>query len=69
MKRNLILILLTAGLLFVFASCSQIKTQHEVKAHITIDVNIKIDKELDDFFGDLDEEDETLETTDDNSTR
>lgn len=24
--------------------------------HITIDINIKVDKALDDFFGDLDEE-------------
>ena len=45
-------------------------TRHEVKTeskvevapikvepiHITIDLNIKIDKELDDFFSDLDEE-------------
>ncbi|MCG6910523.1 MAG: hypothetical protein LJE94_10430 [Deltaproteobacteria bacterium] len=45
-------------------------TRHEIKSeskvevapikvepiHITIDLNIKIDKELDDFFSDLDEE-------------
>ena len=38
-------------------------TRHEVEVkpveikpiHITIDVNVKIDKELEDFFGDLDE--------------
>ncbi len=48
-------------------------TRHEVKTeskvevapikvepiHITIDLNIKIDKELDDFFSDLDEVAET----------
>lgn len=48
-------------------------TRHEVKTeskvevapikvepiHITIDLNIKIDKELDDFFSDLDEAAET----------
>ena len=48
-------------------------TKHEVKTeskvevapikvepiHITIDLNIKIDKELDDFFSDLDEVAET----------
>lgn len=42
-----------------FAGC----TRHEVEIkpveikpiHITIDINVKIDKELDDFFGDLDE--------------
>ncbi len=37
-------------------------TQHEVEVkpveikpiHITIDINVKVDKALDDFFGDLD---------------
>ena len=52
-------------------------TRHEVKTeskvevapikvepiHITIDLNIKIDKELDDFFSDLD--DEAVETSTD----
>jgi len=29
---------------------------HEVKPiHITLDVNLKIDRELDDFFGDVDQ--------------
>lgn len=38
-------------------------TRHEVEVkpveikpiHITIDINVKVDKALDDFFGDLDE--------------
>ena len=31
-------------------------TSHEIKPiHITLDVNLKVDKELDDFFGDIDE--------------
>ena len=42
-----------------FSAC----TKHEVEVkpieikpiHITIDINIKVDKALDDFFGDLDE--------------
>ena len=29
--------------------------------HITIDVNIKVDKALDDFFGDIDETEENLD--------
>ena len=45
--------------LFVAAGCS---TSHEVEVkpveikpiHITIDVNVKVDKALDDFFGDID---------------
>ncbi len=42
-----------------FSAC----TSHEIEVkpveikpiHITIDINVKVDKALDDFFGDLDE--------------
>lgn len=35
----------------------------EVKPiHITIDVNIKVDKALDDFFSDIDESEEKIES-------
>ena len=38
------------------------KVELEVKPmHITIDVNVKVDKALDDFFGDIDEQDKTME--------
>ncbi len=48
-----------AGLLFFIQACW---TRHEVNIapvevkpiHITIDVNVKIDRALDDFFGDID---------------
>ena len=37
------------------------KVELEVKPmHITIDVNVKVDKALDDFFGDLDGKDATM---------
>ncbi len=38
------------------AGCLNVKTEPiEVKPiHITVDVNVKIDRALDDFFGDLD---------------
>ena len=40
----------------MFSGCLSVKTQHEIKPiHITMDINLKVDKELDDFFGDLDE--------------
>lgn len=44
---------------FALVSCSlgclSVKTEHEVKPiHITMDINLKIDKELDNFFGDID---------------
>ncbi len=60
--------LLICILVFVLPGC----TKHEVEIkpveikpiHITIDVNVKIDKELEDFFGDIDEEmEEAAETT------
>lgn len=31
-----------------------------VKAHIIVDVNVKVDKALDDFFGDLDKKSTTI---------
>jgi hypothetical protein len=53
MKRACLLVLLP----FVFGGCISVKTQHEVKPiHITMDVNlnVKVEKALEDFFGDLD---------------
>ena len=43
-------ILLLAAL--ALAGCNTIKTEHTV--NITMDVNVKLDRELDDFFSDLD---------------
>jgi len=42
--------------------CISVKTEPiEVKPiHITIDVNVKVDKALDDFFGDLDKKSATV---------
>ena len=61
-RIGLILALLTA---FSVSGClrssHEIKTQSEIKPieikpiHITIDINVKVDKALDDFFGDVDE--------------
>ncbi|MCF6156990.1 MAG: hypothetical protein E3K32_00130 [wastewater metagenome] len=57
--------------MFILQGCVQ--TKHEIDMapveikpiHITIDVNVKVDKALDDFFGDLDElEAETGANTD-----
>lgn len=53
MKPACLLVLLS----FVLGGCLSVKTQHEVKPiHITMDVNlnVKVDKALNDFFGDLD---------------
>jgi hypothetical protein len=42
---------------FALGGCLSLKTEPiEVKPiHITVDVNVKVDKALDDFFGDLDQ--------------
>ena len=54
MKRLVILLL---PLAFAGTGCVTLKTEHEVKPiHITMDVNlnVKVEKALEDFFGDLD---------------
>ena len=57
-------LLLFAALVFSQAGC----TRHEVQVapvevkpiHITIDVNVKVDRALDNFFGDLDEAEQQI---------
>jgi hypothetical protein len=50
-----------------FSSSHKLDSTHEIKPveikpiHITIDVNVKVDKALDDFFGDLDKKAGTIE--------
>ena len=59
------LILISALLILITAGC----TQHKVEVapvkvepiHITIDVNVKVDRALDDFFGDIDAAEEKIE--------
>jgi hypothetical protein len=54
------------------AACTQHRVEVapvEVKPiHITIDVNVKIDREIDDYFGDLFEQEEALRQQQENST-
>lgn len=61
MKRHLCLALAAAPLLL--AGCLHVKTDPiEVKPiHITVDVNVKVERALDDFFGDLDKKSSTIE--------
>lgn len=50
------------GMVLILSMCA-CRTSHKIEVapmeikpiHITIDVNIKVDKELDDFFSDLDD--------------
>jgi hypothetical protein len=58
MLRCLFLLSCTAFL----GGCINVKLQ-PVEAHITVDVNVKVDKALDDFFGDLDKKSTTLGTS------
>ena len=38
------------------SGCLSVKTEHEIKPiHITMDINLKVDRELDQFFGEIDE--------------
>lgn len=60
-----ILGILSLLLLFIFLGCTkhEIETRSQVELapvevkpiHITIDVNIRVDRALDDFFSDIDE--------------
>ena len=51
---------LLAGLL-LFTGCINVKVQPiEVKVQATLDVNVKVDRALDDFFGDLDKKSATI---------
>jgi hypothetical protein len=49
--------------LLLLAGCLNVKTEPiEVKPiHITVDVNVKVERALEDFFGDLDKKSETIE--------
>ena len=66
-KHNLIL--LSALCVLIAAGCTQHRVEVapvEIKPiHITIDVNVKVDRALDDFFGDIDAAEEKI---DDSST-
>lgn len=61
MKR---LLNLVAVLPLLLTACLNVKTAPiEVKPiHITVDVNVRVEKALDDFFGDLDKKSSTLST-------
>ena len=60
-----VLILLGAIFVLTHAGCSQYKVEVapvEVKPiHITIDVNVKVDRALDDFFGEIDAAEDNIE--------
>lgn len=61
MNRRIV-ISLASALSLNICGCLSVSTKPiEVKPiHITVDVNVKVDKALDDFFGDLDKKSSTL---------
>lgn len=64
MNRRLLLSIAALGTLLL-GGCLNVKTAPiEVKPiHITVDVNVKVEKALDDFFGDLDKKSTTVSHT------
>jgi hypothetical protein len=60
-----------AAIVWALWGLSSCVTRHEVEVkpmeikpiHITIDVNVKVDRALDDFFGDIDETAEAIKQT------
>ena len=65
------MVLPAAVIVWVLWGLSSCATRHEVEVkpveikpiHITIDVNVKVDRALDDFFGDIDETAKEIRTT------
>ncbi len=55
--------LIALGSLALLSGCLTVTLKPvEVNVHATVDVNVKVDKALDDFFGDLDRKSATITT-------
>ena len=55
MKKRLFALLFPAAAIALLGS-GCIRTTHEIKPiHITMDINLKVDRALDDFFSDIDQ--------------
>lgn len=54
--------ILACGSLLLASACIHIKTD-PVDVHMTVDVNVKVDRALDSFFGDLDKKSTTIVET------
>jgi hypothetical protein len=67
MGRHRIFFIAAATVLLLGQACytqHKVETVHKIEVqpmHITIDVNVKVDKALDDFFGDLDKAEDTIQ--------
>lgn len=56
MRRSLLLLVCTMPL----TGCITVRLDRPIEVHAVVDVNVKVDKALDDFFGDLDKKSATL---------
>jgi hypothetical protein len=58
--KHSVLLLCAASAVFLAAGCMRheidVKPVEIKPIHITIDINVKVDRALDNFFGDLDEQ-------------
>jgi hypothetical protein len=51
MKKAMMAVLLLVSVATLAGGCLSVKTEHEIKPiHITMDVNLKVQKELEDFL-------------------
>ena len=65
------ILLPAAAVVWFLGGLAACATRHEVEVkpveikpiHITIDVNVKVDQALDDFFGDIDDTAEAIQPT------
>ena len=68
MKPTAVYVIMAVALLLIGVGCQtqhKVETVHKVEVapmHITIDVNVKVDKALDDFFGDLDAAEDEIQS-------
>lgn len=66
MKKTMVFMAFMTAVSLLALSCQtkhQVETVHKIEVapmHITIDVNVKVDRALDDFFSDLDQVEEQI---------
>ena len=58
------LLLLSCALLAGGCITVKIEPTKPIEVHATVDVNVKVDRALDDFFGDLDAKSATIQSPD-----
>jgi hypothetical protein len=54
--------LIPLGLALFFTGCIHVRLD-PIEVHATVDINVKVDKALDDFFGDIDKKSTTINPT------